>query len=42
MPGSREVLPVGDFRDWDVINAWADEIAAALETPVKGHALKET
>lgn len=30
MPASREALPVGDFRDWDAIDAWADEIAGAL------------
>jgi menaquinone-dependent protoporphyrinogen oxidase len=23
--------PVGDFRDWDMINAWADGIADALK-----------
>lgn len=23
-------MPVGDFRDWPAIDAWADEIAAAL------------
>jgi menaquinone-dependent protoporphyrinogen oxidase len=27
--------PVGDFRDWDAVAAWADEIAASLTgTPV--------
>ena len=28
-------VPVGDFRDWDAINAWASAIADALqrETP---------
>lgn len=30
MPASREALPAGDFRDWDAIEAWADEIVAAL------------
>ena len=27
--------PLGDFRDWDAINAWASGIAGALqrETP---------
>jgi menaquinone-dependent protoporphyrinogen oxidase len=30
MPVSRDALPVGDFRDWDEIDSWADEIAAAL------------
>lgn len=24
--------PIGDFRDWDAITAWAQEIAAALQT----------
>jgi menaquinone-dependent protoporphyrinogen oxidase len=23
--------PTGDFRNWDVITAWAEDIAAALE-----------
>lgn len=27
---SKSALPVGDFRDWDAIDAWAAEIAAAL------------
>jgi menaquinone-dependent protoporphyrinogen oxidase len=30
MPASRKVLPAGDFRDWDAIEAWARGIAAAL------------
>lgn len=30
MPVSKEVLPAGDFRDWDAIDTWADEIVAAL------------
>lgn len=30
MPVSKEVLPAGDFRDWDAIDAWADEIVTAL------------
>lgn len=30
MPASKGILPVGDFRDWDVIEAWAHEIAATL------------
>jgi menaquinone-dependent protoporphyrinogen oxidase len=34
MPGSKGILPSGDFRDWDAIAAWAEEIAAALEAPV--------
>ena len=35
MPGSKGILPPGDFRDWDTIEAWAAEIAAALLTPVE-------
>jgi menaquinone-dependent protoporphyrinogen oxidase len=34
MPGSKKILPPGDFRDWDAIDAWAREIAAALAAPV--------
>jgi menaquinone-dependent protoporphyrinogen oxidase len=30
MPAARNALPTGDFRDWDAIDAWADEIAAGL------------
>ncbi len=30
MPTSWDAVPAGDFRDWDAIDAWADEIAAAL------------
>lgn len=30
MPVSKEVLPAGDFRDWEAIDSWADEIVAAL------------
>lgn len=37
MPVSREVLPVGDFRDWEAIDSWADEIVAAL-TELSGRA----
>lgn len=28
--GAREALPAGDFRDWEAIDAWAEEIATAL------------
>ena len=27
LPASKDILPVGDFRDWDAIEAWAREIA---------------
>jgi len=30
MPGGKDALPKGDFRDWPAIDAWADEIAHAL------------
>jgi menaquinone-dependent protoporphyrinogen oxidase len=30
MPGSSKLLPEGDFRDWDAIEAWAHDIAASL------------
>jgi menaquinone-dependent protoporphyrinogen oxidase len=30
MPMSKGILPPGDFRDWDAIEDWAREIAAAL------------
>ena len=30
MPGSKGLLPHGDFRDWDAVDAWAREIAASL------------
>jgi menaquinone-dependent protoporphyrinogen oxidase len=34
MPAAKGVLPPGDFRDWDAIEAWAREIAAELPSPV--------
>lgn len=30
MPGSKGILPRGDFRDWSAIEDWAREIARAL------------
>ena len=35
VPTSERILPPGDFRDWDAIDAWADEIAAALGMAVQ-------
>ena len=32
MPAARKILPPGDYREWDKIEAWAREIAAALIT----------
>jgi menaquinone-dependent protoporphyrinogen oxidase len=34
MPGSWKVLPVGDFREWEAIDAWARGIAAELTAAV--------
>jgi menaquinone-dependent protoporphyrinogen oxidase len=33
LPAGRDALPSGDFRDWPQIDAWADEIAAAILRP---------
>jgi menaquinone-dependent protoporphyrinogen oxidase len=33
LPAARAVLPEGDFRDWEKIEAWADGIARALNSP---------
>jgi menaquinone-dependent protoporphyrinogen oxidase len=30
MPASKGMLPVGDFRDWDAIEAWGAQIAGEL------------
>jgi menaquinone-dependent protoporphyrinogen oxidase len=30
VPTSQKILPPGDYRDWDAIDAWAREIAAAM------------
>ena len=34
MPGSKGILPPGDYRDWPAIEAWAGEIASELEATV--------
>ena len=35
MPGaSTGLLPAGDFREWDLIDDWAREIAAAIKAPL--------
>ena len=34
MPAARGILPPGDFRDWDAIEAWTREIAASLRSPI--------
>lgn len=31
-PASKGILPVGDFREWDAIDAWAREIALAVSS----------
>ena len=33
LPAARALLPEGDFRNWDDIEAWAGDIARALGTP---------
>jgi menaquinone-dependent protoporphyrinogen oxidase len=30
LPMSKDILPPGDFRDWDSVEAWAADIAEAL------------
>lgn len=30
LPAGRRLLPVGDFRDWSAIDAWAEQIATDL------------
>ena len=34
VPASKKILPAGDFREWDEIEAWARQIAAELMAPV--------
>ena len=33
MPAGRALLPEGDFRDWEDIDAWAEAIARELSAP---------
>jgi len=37
VPAIREAMPIGDFRDWPAIEAWANDIARAL-TPAEAAA----
>jgi menaquinone-dependent protoporphyrinogen oxidase len=32
LPVSRDLMPVGDFRDWPAIDSWAGEIATQLRS----------
>ncbi|SFN55008.1 flavodoxin domain-containing protein [Mycetocola miduiensis] len=32
MPAIRDIMPQGDFRDWDAIDAWSSSIAYELQT----------
>jgi menaquinone-dependent protoporphyrinogen oxidase len=34
LPVSKRILPAGDFREWDAIEAWARQIAADVLEPV--------
>lgn len=34
MPAARKVLPTGDYREWDTIEAWASEIGQELTAKV--------
>lgn len=34
LPAVKDLLPTGDFREWPVIEAWAQEIKAAITEPV--------
>lgn len=34
LPASKGILPPGDFRQWDLIEAWARELAVAMREPV--------
>jgi menaquinone-dependent protoporphyrinogen oxidase len=37
LPAGRALLPEGDFRDWQAIDAWAERIAHALAEQPAGH-----
>jgi menaquinone-dependent protoporphyrinogen oxidase len=34
LPASKNILPAGDYREWERIEAWAHEIATSLRAPV--------
>lgn len=34
LPGIRQLLPEGDYREWDVIDAWAQSVAEELQPAV--------
>jgi menaquinone-dependent protoporphyrinogen oxidase len=36
MPAGRGLLPDGDFRDWEDIDAWAEAMARELSRPGPG------
>ena len=31
LPAARDSFPTGDFRDWDTITAWAEQVATDLD-----------
>jgi menaquinone-dependent protoporphyrinogen oxidase len=34
IPAVKSILPAGDFREWDKIEGWAEELAAQIALPV--------
>lgn len=36
LPAVKKILPEGDFREWDVIEAWAEEVADEIAEEVAG------
>lgn len=34
LPAVQNILPAGDYREWDAIEAWARQIAAELAAPI--------